>query len=98
MNDEPSGFRSREHLADWRKLMEAMDERQTPCQSFPDAWFPDILDPTLSGMAFQAVQLCQQCPIIEQCREYGLKHETFGIWGGLNQYNRRNHKAGRKVA
>ena len=29
-----------------------------------------------------AIQLCYRCPVITQCRDYGIQYETSGVWGG----------------
>ena len=29
-----------------------------------------------------AKKICSTCPVINECLEWGLHHETFGIWGG----------------
>ena len=32
----------------------------------------------------QAKQVCQRCPVIEQCRRHALAvEEPYGVWGGL---------------
>lgn len=37
-----------------------------------------------------AKALCVRCPVLEACREYALEvRETHGIWGGLNEMERR---------
>jgi WhiB family redox-sensing transcriptional regulator len=37
-----------------------------------------------------AKAICRRCPVIEECREYALRvREPYGIWGGLNEYERR---------
>lgn len=28
-------------------------------------------------------RMCVACPILEMCREWGLIHERYGVWGGL---------------
>jgi WhiB family transcriptional regulator, redox-sensing transcriptional regulator len=35
----------------------------------------------------EAVKVCQSCPVIQECREYG-KDERFGVWGGTTPSNR----------
>lgn len=30
-----------------------------------------------------ASELCQGCPMIEHCAEWGIAHEEYGVWGGL---------------
>ena len=38
----------------------------------------------------QARALCRACPVLEVCREYSLAvQEPHGIWGGLNELERR---------
>ena len=38
----------------------------------------------------EAKTICTRCPVRLQCLEYALKiRETHGIWGGLNEYERR---------
>lgn len=34
-------------------------------------------------------RICEGCPVLEKCREHGLRHEKFGIWGGLSERERR---------
>jgi WhiB family redox-sensing transcriptional regulator len=37
-----------------------------------------------------AKSICRSCPVLAQCREYALLiREPHGIWGGLNEYERR---------
>lgn len=38
----------------------------------------------------KAKVLCRRCPVIEECREYALRtREEHGVWGGLNEAERR---------
>jgi WhiB family redox-sensing transcriptional regulator len=38
----------------------------------------------------QAKIVCQQCPVMEACREYALLvREEHGVWGGLTPEERR---------
>lgn len=37
----------------------------------------------------RAVAVCQQCPVIQQCREHALRvREPYGVWGGLTEQER----------
>jgi WhiB family transcriptional regulator, redox-sensing transcriptional regulator len=37
-----------------------------------------------------AKAICRSCPVLTQCRDYALMmREPHGIWGGLNEYERR---------
>jgi len=43
-----------------------------------------------------AKAICRQCPVLQECREYALVvREPHGIWGGLNEYERRQALARR---
>lgn len=45
----------------------------------PDLFFSDFgLDIAL------AKGICAECPMIEACRAYAMKHENNGVWGGLS--------------
>lgn len=42
------------------------------------------------GREALAKTICGRCPVRETCLEYALRtHETHGIWGGLNEFERR---------
>lgn len=77
-----------DQLNDLRKLWEAQDEAPEviPCGNFPDVFFPEVGS---SQDSILAKRLCRDCPIRQQCAEYGLKWEEFGIWGGLTVLERR---------
>jgi WhiB family transcriptional regulator, redox-sensing transcriptional regulator len=37
----------------------------------------------------RAVAVCQQCPVIDACREHALTvREPYGVWGGLTEDDR----------
>ena len=69
------------------------------CRDYPnpDLWFPEATrnDPQrlrrIENESYQAIHLCNQCPIKEQCLEVGLELQNIqdGIWGGLFPYERR---------
>ena len=38
----------------------------------------------------QAKLICRGCPVLDECREYALETvEEHGVWGGLNERERR---------
>jgi WhiB family redox-sensing transcriptional regulator len=38
----------------------------------------------------RAKEICRGCPVMTQCREHALKvQESYGIWGGLGENERR---------
>ncbi|MCP2163756.1 WhiB family transcriptional regulator [Goodfellowiella coeruleoviolacea] len=47
----------------------------------------------------RAKQICRQCPVMAECREHALAvEEPFGIWGGLDEQERRAILASRRRA
>ena len=45
-----------------------------------------------------AKQICNTCPVLNQCRAYALSNgERFGIWGGLSERERRLIRAARGI-
>ena len=37
-------------------------------------------------------RMCLQCPILRECREYAVKHEVFGFWGGMTAMERQSER------
>jgi WhiB family redox-sensing transcriptional regulator len=35
-----------------------------------------------------AAQVCQECPVIQECLEYALRHGEYGVWGGTSERQR----------
>lgn len=82
-------FENKDHFQAWRQLMDEADQadRDLPCKQWPDAFFPDAGYP-----AFDAKSLCAMCPIIKSCREYGIKYEWEGVYGGLSTRERQTQR------
>jgi len=62
------------------------------CESLdPDIFFTDdIEDVEVKKLTTaMAKDLCSHCPVLEDCREWGLEHEKWGMWGGLTPTERR---------
>jgi WhiB family redox-sensing transcriptional regulator len=38
--------------------------------------------------AAQARALCRECPVRQMCLDYAMANEAFGIWGGLDAFER----------
>ena len=58
-----------------------------PCRrlrSSPEWWFSE--DPSHIR---RAKMLCRICPVVLACRAHGLSQGEFGIWGGLDNRDRR---------
>jgi WhiB family redox-sensing transcriptional regulator len=53
----------------------------------PDLFFPSHGDP-----GTQARLVCAACAVRDDCLRYAIDADEFGIWGGLDQGERRNLK------
>jgi hypothetical protein len=51
-----------------------------------------------SEMSVMALRVCANCDIIETCREYAIKHEKHGIWGGMNATERSAYRKKNNIA
>jgi len=53
----------------------------------PKLWYPERRG---DANHQRAVAICQQCPARDACLEHALDHnESYGIWGGLTESQRR---------
>jgi len=60
-------------------------ERALCAQTDPEAFFPEK-----GGSTREAKRVCLSCDVRSECLEYALAHdERFGIWGGLNESERK---------
>jgi hypothetical protein len=41
--------------------------------------------------------ICNACPVQVPCREWGIRHEHFGVWGGLTERARRVERSRRGI-
>lgn len=70
----------------WRSRAECRRENAT--FFFPPPHFE--LKPEKDAREDQARALCRACPVQQACLEYSLDvQEPHGIWGGLNELERR---------
>lgn len=47
-------------------------------QSDPDLWFEE----RTIRLAREAMSICNQCPVMEECRQFAIDNEVdYGIWG-----------------
>ena len=60
-------------------------QARAACQ---DVENPDIFFPVRGKSSRPARELCESCPVHEECRKYGLM-EIYGIWGGTTEKERR---------
>lgn len=37
-------------------------------------------------------KICANCDVLDKCRDWGIKHEDWGFWGGMSMYERRKYR------
>jgi hypothetical protein len=40
----------------------------------------------------QLRKICEECDVLEKCRDWAIKHEEYGFWGGMSTYERRKYR------
>lgn len=63
----------------------------TPCENFPELFFPDdITDPVKRRVAtVVAKKMCGECPVQRECFRYAVESgQKHGIWGGTSPSER----------
>ena len=63
-------------------------------QTDPEAFFPE----PGHNLQFEVKNICGRCEHQIECAEWGLKHERFGIWGGLSELQRRAIRKQRNIS
>lgn len=63
----------------------------------PDWWFPQEkagkVQWSRTPDAMKARAICEQCPILQECREYACQYEgIYGIWGGWDWHEMRAYR------
>ena len=48
----------------------------------------DIFYPEDGRVHELAERICTACPVLDDCREYAILHETHGIWGATGEKQR----------
>lgn len=90
-------FENKYQEQDYIELIDLMREQagSAPCEQWPDAYHPTVGE---SDVIKAAKSLCQGCPVIKQCAEYGVKWENDGIYGGLTAHERAKMRGAAKLA
>ena len=42
-------------------------------------------------------QVCASCDVLDKCRDWAIKHEEWGFWGGMSVYERRQWRKKYKI-
>jgi WhiB family redox-sensing transcriptional regulator len=65
----------------------------------PDLFFPVGTGRPAETQAAAAKRVCQRCPVRTPCLDWALTTGTDGVWGGLDDVERRQlRRAGRRAA
>ena len=56
------------------------------CIDAPTEWF--YPDETGQKVHPNAVELCEECPVKDECRTHALTHEEYGYWAGMTAAER----------
>lgn len=71
-----------------------------PCAQTDPVLFhsEDDLEKTDLGVSYDAARVvCTDCPMLADCREWGITHERYGFWGGLSPREREQERRRRGV-
>ena len=76
------GLGRSDYVADWRDRAACLGED-------PELFFPIGNGPAARAQIDEAKSVCGFCPVIDSCRRYALRYGMAGIWGGLDDLERR---------
>jgi WhiB family transcriptional regulator, redox-sensing transcriptional regulator len=65
------------------------------CLGTPHEWWFSNGEVGQSAQIGKAKATCRRCPLLDQCKEWALSRptsEVHGIWGGMTQYEREQHR------
>lgn len=61
----------------------------------PEAFFPVVKGSQAHLFEAEAKAVCARCPVLEECREWALNVQEWGIAGGLSEEERRTVRRAR---
>ena len=82
MNDLPS---LKEPMGDWVESA-LCREKVRAGEAETSWWFPG--DKREMRIINIAKQICNRCPVQEDCLGWGIRNEQYGIWGGVGPRQR----------
>ena len=65
-------------------------------QSGGDFWFPEP-GQGITAETVYARSICGQCIHKDECAEWGIHNEHYGIWGGLTESHRKQIRRQRRI-
>lgn len=65
------------------------DGVDVPCRGRSDLFFPEEVRSAVGrAILVEAREVCFGCEVREECLEYALQFEEWGIWGGMSEQER----------
>jgi WhiB family redox-sensing transcriptional regulator len=82
-------------------MMETIDlswRKEAACKKEdPEVFFPDMASSKGQKIAKFAIKICQECPVRIRCADHGLRHERYGVWGGMSEGERVRYRRQHKI-
>ncbi len=79
--------RPRTELWDWQ--LHALCRGSDTAVFFPPT---NLRGPARTRIEYRAKRICQDCPVLTECREHALEAgEPYGVWGGMTARERALH-------
>jgi WhiB family redox-sensing transcriptional regulator len=67
------------------------------CQEIStELFFPELGEDRV--LISQLKSMCKRCPHLQECAEWGIRNERFGIWGGLSAVERKRIRRKRGIS
>jgi WhiB family redox-sensing transcriptional regulator len=69
-----------------------------PCRGQTDLFYRPFSNKMAARILIKEVKaICNRCVHIVPCREWGIKHEEFGVWGGWTEQERRAYRINHEI-
>jgi WhiB family redox-sensing transcriptional regulator len=63
----------------------------------PEIFYPDMHSSHGQKIAKFAIKICGDCPVRLKCAEHGIRHERYGVWGGMTEGERTRYRSEHKI-
>jgi len=67
------------------------------CSEVGLEWFYPEEGGSGTNLYKEARKICNRCEVKDKCLEWGLKHEDWGMWGGLTPHERDALRRSKKI-
>ena len=58
-----------------------------PCTVDPDSMFPEGYNS--HPREVYATKICRGCPYLQECLQFALENDEWGVWGGTTRHQRK---------